>query len=98
MIELGMEDGEIGIIKEKQLLKEFGMVIFLGLIVVNVGAFLGILWFRHEQRRLDYCPRCGTRLSPLKENQNGWLYKDCLSLKCTIVAISWQRLLEGKPW
>lgn len=74
------------------------MIIFVGLIVVNVGAFLGIRWFRREQRRLNCCPHCRARLSSLKVNQNGWLYKNCPNPKCTTVAISWQKLCEGERW
>jgi hypothetical protein len=44
--------------------------------------------------KTSHCPDCGRKLGPVKENQNGWLYRECLNSECNTQAIGYEALCQ----
>lgn len=61
-------------------------IIFLPAFIVEVikGAYTA-----------KHCPDCGKRLGRLKENSNGWLYRECKNPKCDTQAVGIDSLLNN---
>jgi len=64
------------------------------LVFVLCLIFLACFIFR-ERKRLNHCPDCGRKLGPVKENQNGWLYRECSNTECQTKAIGFYSSLES---
>ncbi len=63
--------------------------------VIGATVIIVLFWILKESYRLSHCPDCGHKLSGLKENDKGWLYKDCPNAECTLQQVGFQNLLEG---
>ena len=44
--------------------------------------------------KTSHCPDCRKRLGPVKENQNGWLYRECPNPECGTQAIGYETLCQ----
>jgi hypothetical protein len=44
---------------------------------------------------LNHCPDCGCELGEIKENQNGWLYKECFNPQCSSTHIGYEMMLKN---
>lgn len=62
------------------------LILITILIVITIWLVKGYYKFTHY-------PECKQRLGKIKQNKNGWAYKECLNPKCDVIAIGLENVL-----